>query len=229
MFRQTACRRVRRTPNRGSAGLPNTSSRRRPTSRGTSAEHEPIFLNAVHLEFRFPASRGAHRVPARTVRRILEQHGVPRSADCDPLTGVSIRPTRTTANWYERERTGELVHLDVKTLGCIPNDGGWRPHRTKTVPARPTLLQARPTPDSNRHGTDTSSGCDVPAFRIESPGAPRLLVDGTAEASLRSVLVASSGGSSLDSRKTRSGSGRVRSRRPNWMGEPRCRGRGEHA
>ena len=27
---------------------------------------------------------------------------------------------------YERERPGELVHLDVKKLGNIPDGGGWR-------------------------------------------------------------------------------------------------------
>ena len=29
---------------------------------------------------------------------------------------------------YERDRPGELVHMDVKKLGRIPDGGGWRAH-----------------------------------------------------------------------------------------------------
>ncbi|MCU1553662.1 MAG: putative insertion element transposase [Arthrobacter sp.] len=65
-------------------------------------------------------------VPARTVGRILQRHEIPSLADCDPLTGVPIRAARITANRYERERPGELIHLDVKKLGRIPEGGGWR-------------------------------------------------------------------------------------------------------
>jgi hypothetical protein len=65
---------------------------------------------------------------ARAVGRILQRHAVPRLSDCDPLTGVPIRAARTTANRYERARPGELVHLDVKKLGRIPEGGGWRAH-----------------------------------------------------------------------------------------------------
>lgn len=65
-------------------------------------------------------------VPARTVSRILVRHHVPRLSWCDPLTGQLIRASRATANRYERERPGELVHVDVKKLGRIPDGGGWR-------------------------------------------------------------------------------------------------------
>jgi transposase InsO family protein len=42
------------------------------------------------------------------------------------MTGIVIRASRTTALRYERERPGELVHVDVKKLGRIPQGGGWR-------------------------------------------------------------------------------------------------------
>lgn len=29
---------------------------------------------------------------------------------------------------YERERPGELVHVDVKKVGKIPDGGGWKAH-----------------------------------------------------------------------------------------------------
>jgi transposase InsO family protein len=65
-------------------------------------------------------------VPPRTVSRILRRAGEPRLADCDPLTGQVIRASKATAVRYERDRPGELVHLDVKKLGRIPDGGGWR-------------------------------------------------------------------------------------------------------
>ena len=69
---------------------------------------------------------GPHRIgwalgeaPA-TVHRVLRRLGVPRLRDLD-------RPTRTVVR-YERERPGELVHVDVKKQGRIPPGGGWRMH-----------------------------------------------------------------------------------------------------
>ena len=67
-------------------------------------------------------------VPARTVSRILRRHHVPRLAVCDPMTGEVIRASKTTAVRYERDRPGELVHMDVKKIGRIPDGGGWRAH-----------------------------------------------------------------------------------------------------
>ena len=68
-------------------------------------------------------------VPARTVSRILRRHHVPHLAACDPITGEVIRASKATAVPYERDRPGELVHMDVKKIGRIPDGGGWRAHR----------------------------------------------------------------------------------------------------
>jgi transposase InsO family protein len=67
-------------------------------------------------------------VPARTVSRILARHQVPRLASLDPITGEVIRASKVTAVRYERARPGELVHMDVKKLGRIPDGGGWKAH-----------------------------------------------------------------------------------------------------
>ena len=67
-------------------------------------------------------------VPARTVSRILARHGVPPLGDCDPVTGLPIRASRSTAHRYERAHPGDLIHVDVKELGRIPDGGGWRVH-----------------------------------------------------------------------------------------------------
>jgi hypothetical protein len=58
-------------------------------------------------------------VPARTVSRILRRAGEPRLADCDPLTGQLIRASKATTVRYERDRSGELVHLDVKKNSAV--------------------------------------------------------------------------------------------------------------
>jgi transposase InsO family protein len=64
----------------------------------------------------------------RTVSRVLRRRGLPRLSECDPITGVVIRASKTTAVRYERARPGELTHMDVKKLGRIPDGGGWRLH-----------------------------------------------------------------------------------------------------
>lgn len=44
------------------------------------------------------------------------------------MTGEVIRASKTTTLRYERERPGELVHVDVKKIGKIPDGGGWKAH-----------------------------------------------------------------------------------------------------
>jgi transposase InsO family protein len=53
---------------------------------------------------------------------------MPYLRELDPLTGEVIRASKTTAIRYERDRPGELVHMDVKKIGRIPDGGGWRAH-----------------------------------------------------------------------------------------------------
>lgn len=63
----------------------------------------------------------------RAVSRILRSH-LPYLRDCDPLTAAVIRASKTTAVRYERDRPGELVHMDVKKIGRIPDGGDWWAH-----------------------------------------------------------------------------------------------------
>jgi len=127
--RQCAHRWVARFRREGAAGLVDRSSRPRSMPRRTPHEIEQRVL-----ELRAQLRQGQDRigpvagVPARTVGAILARHGVPRLSECDPLTGQLIRASKQTANRYERARPGELVHMDVKKLGRIPDGGGWRAH-----------------------------------------------------------------------------------------------------
>jgi transposase InsO family protein len=113
----------------GEAGLADRSSRPHHTPTRTSAEVEARVVELRHRQRRGPDWIGAELgVPARTVSRILCRHQVPRLAALDPITGVVIRASKITAVRYERARPGELVHMDVKKLGRIPDGGGWRAH-----------------------------------------------------------------------------------------------------
>ena len=63
-----------------------------------------------------------------TVYGVLRRHHMSRLADTDRTSGVVVR--------YERERPGELVHLDVKKLGRIPDGGGHKLHGRMTTTPR---------------------------------------------------------------------------------------------
>jgi transposase InsO family protein len=70
---------------------------------------------------------GPLRIAARlnmagsTVHKVLVRQGLNRLSWLDRPTGVRIRR-------YERERPGELVHVDIKKLGRIPRGGGHKVH-----------------------------------------------------------------------------------------------------
>lgn len=111
----------------GEAGLHDRSSRPHHVANRT-AESVAAAVVALRKKERLGRDELAARtgVPARTVSRIVARAGLPRLAELDPMTGERIRASKTTAVRYERERPGELVHMDVKKLGRIPDGGGWR-------------------------------------------------------------------------------------------------------
>ncbi len=54
-----------------------------------------------------------------TVHKVLTRYGCPQLACLDRGSGVPVRR-------YEWPAPGDLVHVDVKKLGNIPDGGGWR-------------------------------------------------------------------------------------------------------
>ncbi|WP_328546934.1 IS481 family transposase [Streptomyces platensis] len=127
--RQCAHRWVARFRAEGWNGLHDRSSRPRTCPRRTPEHVEAAVLSARRVHRRGPDFLAAETgVAARTVTRILRRHQMPRLASCDPLTGQPIRAERRSHTRYERARPGELLHLDVKKIGRIPDGGGWRAH-----------------------------------------------------------------------------------------------------
>lgn len=117
--RQTATKWLRRFRTSGPDGLEDRSSR--PHRSPRSLDQETVETILVH---RHELGVGPHRltaalgIPRSTIGDVLRRHGLSRLADRDRPTGIPIR--------YVRERPGELLHMDVKKLGRIPDGGGHR-------------------------------------------------------------------------------------------------------
>ena len=127
--RQCVHRWIARYNAEGEAGLFDRSSRPRRMPSRTSPEVEDVVVAARKTHRRGQDWLGPELgIPARTVSRILRRHDLPRLATLDPLTGEVIRASKTTAVRYERDQPGDLVHMDVKKIGRIPDGGGWRAH-----------------------------------------------------------------------------------------------------
>jgi transposase InsO family protein len=120
----------------GPGGLADRSSRPRRSPLRVARE-----LEQAVLQLRRTMRRGADWIAdeigmcAATVGRILRRNRMPRLSMLDALTGMPIRRGPATRVRYERDRPGELIHIDVKKLGRIPTGGGWRAHGRSSRPA----------------------------------------------------------------------------------------------
>jgi transposase InsO family protein len=127
--RQCAHRWLARFDEHGQPGLTDRSSRPHTNPRRTPAEVEAAIVQARTADRRGQDWLGPELgVPARTVSRVLRRHNLPYLRDLDPMTGQVIRLPKATGVRYEKDRPGELTHIDVKKIGKIPDGGGWRAH-----------------------------------------------------------------------------------------------------
>jgi transposase InsO family protein len=133
--RPTAYKWWRRWQTEGLAGLADRSSRPRSCPHQTPSALEDDIAELRRTLKLGPARIGARLgVPASTVHRVLVRLGLNRLSWMDRPTGRVIRR-------YERATPGELVHVDVKKLGRIPDGGGWK-----------TLGRAEGAKNNRRHG-----------------------------------------------------------------------------
>jgi transposase InsO family protein len=119
--RATAYKWLGRYRAHGPAGLADRSSRPHRCAHALSAAQVRRVLAARRRH-----RQGPHRLAWRlgmarsTIYGVLRRHGMSRLAHTDRASGVVVR--------YQREHPGELVHIDVKKLGRIPDGGGHRAH-----------------------------------------------------------------------------------------------------
>jgi transposase InsO family protein len=120
--RPTATRWAQRYREAGEAGMVDRSSRPVRSPRRTP---QPVVRKIVHLRWKQRlgpvAIAGKVRVAPSTVHRVLTSCRINRLWHVDRITGEPVRR-------YEMTRPGELVHVDVKKLGRIPDGGGWKSH-----------------------------------------------------------------------------------------------------
>ena len=118
--RATVYKWLRRFREEGPAGLEDRPSRPRSCPTALPARSVQRILGT-----RRRAKVGPHQLaamlgmPRSTIYGVLRRHGLSRLSYIDRPTGIPIRR-------YQKDRPGELVHVDVKKLARIPAGGGWR-------------------------------------------------------------------------------------------------------
>ena len=138
------------------AGLPLTDRSSRPR---VSPGRLPQRLERRIIALRFTRRWGPHRIgyhlgiPRSTIGRVIDRYGMPLLAHVDQATGLAVRRAKPVR--YEKRIPGELVHVDIKKLGVIPDGGGWRAHgRGSAQDRRVHVARTR----AKRHGAAPSRG-----------------------------------------------------------------------
>ena len=134
--RATAYKWLRRFATEGAPGLLDRPSRPHRCPHRTPAGTEAAILEARRLHRTGADWIGLELgIAPSTVGRVLARHQMPLLRDLDALTGEPVRRGPVSGVRYEREHPGELIHIDVKKLGRIPQGGGWRAHGRGPKPA----------------------------------------------------------------------------------------------
>jgi len=118
----TAKRWADRYRSHGEAGMADRSSRPHTSPRRTPTRTERRIVK-VRVLRRWGPARIAFllRLNPATVHRVLTRYRLVRLAHLDRATGRVIRR-------YEHDAPGDLVHVDIKKLGNIPDGGGHKIH-----------------------------------------------------------------------------------------------------
>lgn len=123
----TARRWAQRYRDLGPAGMVDRSSRphRSPNQLPQRRERRIVGLRVTR---RWGPARIAYHLGLNpsTVHKVLRRYGCPPLKWVDPATGVRIKTSRAARRSYEHTAPGDLVHVDIKKLGRIPDGGGHR-------------------------------------------------------------------------------------------------------
>ena len=111
----------------GVAGMVDRTSRPHRSPLRTRPKIERKILHLRRSKGLGPVAIGGRLgMHGSTVHKVLVRHGVPKLACVDLATGQPIRKEKPLR--YEHPNPGDLVHVDIKKLGRIPDGGGWRVH-----------------------------------------------------------------------------------------------------
>jgi transposase InsO family protein len=110
---RTCARWVSRDRQAGPAGLQDRSSARRRVHNRTDPHSVKLLMSLRRLRFTAPELADLLGMPISTISGVLKREGMGR------LGRLGMEP----AQRYQRERPGELVHIDVKKLGRISAAG----------------------------------------------------------------------------------------------------------
>jgi transposase InsO family protein len=97
-------------------------------------------------------------VPTSTVHAVLVRQGLNRLEFLDRATGEQLREPVVR---YERDRPGELVHVDIKKLGIVPPGGGWRTRGRDTRALHRSAIESRNAAAHRAHGHGQAGYCYV--------------------------------------------------------------------
>lgn len=117
----------------GTAGMSDRSSRPRHSPRQTSRRLERRVVGLRVARRWGPAKIAYHLgMHPSTVHKILSRYGCVRLAFTDPATGARVRASTRQVHRFEHPAPGDLIHVDIKKLGRIPDGGGHKVHGRPT-------------------------------------------------------------------------------------------------
>ena len=148
----------------GEGGMVDRPSRPVHSPRRLPQRRERRIINLRVTRRWGPARIAAHlRMAASTVYAVLRRYQLARLAHLDRATGRVIRR-------YERERPGELVHVDIKKLGNIPDGGGHKVHGRAAGSRNTTRSAPTPTTAPAPGPSSATATCTTPW--MTTPGWP---------------------------------------------------------
>ncbi len=161
---RTASKWVARYRREGSAGLNDRSSAPRRIPRRTSEQRVAAIAALRRVRMTAAEISELLGMPLSTVSAVLLRIGLGKRSRLEPLE---------PSNRYQRERPGELVHIDVKKLGRIKNVGliGSLQRQLGRDPAwtASTCSGVRPSPVSAATSAPHKPRCDADSRESSVP------------------------------------------------------------